>query len=209
MTTTLIPAQTRESQASITPQDALRRLRDGNERFVAGQPAERSLHDQVQATSKGQFPFAMVLGCIDSRVPVETIFDQGIGDIFTARVAGNVANADMLGSMEFACKLAGSKAIVVLGHTSCGAVKGAIGNAQLGNLTELVSKIAPAVATVRSQGAAEDEAVTDRVAETNVRIVLESIRERSPVLAEMERNGEIALAGAMYDVSTGEVRFLD
>ncbi len=222
MTTLTVFTQTPESQAAITPAQAIARLEDGNRRFVTGSRLERRWNEQVKATSAGQYPFALVLGCIDSRVPVETVFDQGIGDVFTARVAGNVVNADVLGSMEFACKLAGSKAIVVLGHTSCGAVMGAIGNTRLGHVTALVDKIGPAIDAVRAEvdavraevdevRAEVDEAdpgFADRVAEANVGLVLASIRSRSPVLAEMEAEGEIALAGAMYDVATGEVRFL-
>jgi carbonic anhydrase len=141
-------------------------------------------------------------------VPVETIFDQGIGDVFTARVAGNVVNEDLLGSMEFACKLAGSKAIVVLGHTSCGAVKGAIGKARLGNLTTLVEKIEPVVEDVASSSDPEDPGFADAVAEANVRFTMDAIRAKSPVLAEMEADGEVTVVGAMYDVSSGEVRWL-
>ncbi len=208
MTTLTVFTQTPESQAAITPAQAIARLEDGNRRFVTGSRLERRWNEQVKATSAGQYPFALVLGCIDSRVPVETVFDQGIGDVFTARVAGNVVNADVLGSMEFACKLAGSKAIVVLGHTSCGAVMGAIGNTRLGHVTALVDKIGPAIDAVRAEVDEADPGFADRVAEANVGLVLASIRSRSPVLAEMEAEGEIALAGAMYDVATGEVRFL-
>lgn len=196
-----------EIQAAMTPEGALARLRDGNARFVAGTPVERDLHDQVKVTATGQFPFAILLGCVDSRVPVETVFDQGIGDVFSARVAGNVAGGDVLGSMEFACKIAGSKAVVVLGHTSCGAVKGSIAGARLGNLTGLVKKIEPAIDATEADPQAEGFA--DQVAETNVRLTLSAIREQSETLAEMERDGEIAIVGAMYDVATGAVRFLD
>ncbi len=210
MTATLPIAQTSETQSAITPEQALEMLRDGNRRFLEGNPIERPLDAQVEATASGQYPFAVVLGCIDSRVPVETIFDQGIGDVFTARVAGNIVNADLLGSMEFACKLAGSKAIVVLGHTSCGAVKGAIGKARLGNLTRLVRKIEPVVDRVvyESELDREDPELADTVAEANVLATMEAIREESPVLAEMEAAGEIAIVGAMYDVTSGEVRWL-
>lgn len=209
MTTMMATTQTKDTQAALTPQDALRFLREGNERFLNGNTIERPWLEQIRTTAEGQYPFAVVLGCIDSRVPVEAVFDQGIGDVFTARVAGNVINADILGSMEFACKLAGAKAIVVMGHTACGAVKGAIANAQMGNLTELVSKIAPAVNTARAEDPTEGEGFVDRVVEINIGGVLRQIRERSAVLAQMERDGEIALVGAMYDVATGEVRFLD
>ena len=203
-----VSTQTSASQAALTPQSAVAMLREGNARFVAGTPAARDLAAQVRATSAGQYPFAFVLGCIDSRVPTELVFDQGIGDIFTARVAGNVVNRDLLGSMEFSCRLAGSKAVVVLGHTSCGAVLGAIDAAELGNLTGLVQKIEPAVTAVDGARDSENTQYVDAVAETNVRMVLNQIRSNSPVLAEMESAGEIALVGAMYDVSTGEVRWL-
>jgi carbonic anhydrase len=208
MTTLLARTQTPDTQAATTPTDALEMLREGNRRFVEGKLIERPWSEQVEATAEGQYPLAVVLGCIDSRVPVEKVFDQGIGDIFTARVAGNVVNEDLLGSMEFACKIAGSKAVIVLGHTSCGAVKGAIGNARLGNLTALVQKIEPAVESVRAEMDSDDPGFTDRVAEAHVGLVIESIRKQSPVLAEMESNGEIALQGAMYDIATGEVRFV-
>lgn len=204
----MAPTQTAESQEALTPQAALDMLRDGNRRFVNGTPASRDLMEQVKATAAGQYPFAVVLGCIDSRVPVETVFDQGIGDIFAARVAGNVANEDLLGSMEFACGLAGSKVVVVLGHTSCGAVMGAISNAELGNLTGLLGKIEPAVQSVNGTRDVEDAAYVDRVAEANVRHVLEDVRTRSPVLAQMEAAGDILIVGAMYDVGSGAVRFL-
>lgn len=208
MTTTAALTQTAESQAALAPAAALDRLRDGNRRFLAAETLDRLLLDQVRETASEQFPFAVVLGCIDSRVPVETVFDQGIGDIFTARVAGNVVNADVLGSMEFACRIIGSKAILVLGHTSCGAVEGAIAEVELGNLTELVGKVRPAVETVRERVDDEEPGFADLVSEENVRRTLATIRDGSPVLAAMEADGEIALAGAVYDVSTGMVRFL-
>lgn len=199
---------TAESQAALSPTAAVQALKDGNRRFLDRASAPRDPESDIQVTSTGQHPYAVVLGCIDSRVPVETVFDQGIGDIFTARVAGNVVNEDLLGSMEFACKLAGSKAIVVLGHTSCGAVKGAIGKARLGNLTHLVQKIEPIVDQVRAELSDEDAGFTDAVAEANVAATLAAIRSDSPVLAELETEGTIALVGAMYDVSSGEVRWL-
>ena len=205
---TPVPAQTAASQAALSPAAALEMLRSGNQRFVAGTPANRDLAAQVRSTAGGQYPFAVVLGCIDSRVPIETVFDQGIGDIFAARVAGNIVNGDLLGSMEFACNLAGSKVVVVLGHTSCGAVKGAISQARLGNLTGLVQKIEPAVAAVEGERDATNDPYVDQVAETNVRMTLDAIRSQSEVLAGMEESGDILLVGAMYDVSSGEVRFL-
>ena len=205
MTTT---TQTQESQAAITPAQAIQLLKDGNARFIQGTPAQRAYSEQIAATATGQYPFAVVLGCIDSRVPVEIVFDQGIGDVFSPRVAGNVVNGDLLGSMEFACKLAGSKAIVVLGHTSCGAVKGAIAQARLGNLTGLLNKIEPVVDEVAASLKRDDPAFVDGVAEANVKRTIDAIRADSEVLAELESNGDIAIVGAMYDVASGQVRFL-
>jgi carbonic anhydrase len=200
--------QTAASQAAMTPDEALEMLREGNQRFASAQPLNRDFAQQIQATAAGQYPFAFILGCVDSRVPIEVVFDQGVGDVFTARVAGNVMNEDMLGSMEFACNLAGAKAIVVLGHTSCGAVKGSIAEVRIGNLTDLVEKIEPAVESVTGERDVTDLDYVDRVAEANVALVLRQIRDESPLLVEMEQAGDIALVGAMYDVSSGEVRFL-
>ena len=202
-----VPAQDAASQAAITPDGALTLLADGNARFVAGTPARRDYSDQIRATAADQFPFAVVLGCIDSRVPIETVFDQGIGDIFTARIAGNIVNTEMLGSMEFACQLAGAKLVVVLGHTSCGAVKGAISSARLGNLTQLVQKIEPAVEAIDGERDVDNAPYVDGVAEENVRMVIEEIRSESSVLATMEQDEEIRIVGGMYDVSTGVVHF--
>ena len=203
-----VPAQDAASQAALTPDAALTLLADGNARFVAGTPARRDYADQIRATAGAQYPFAVVLGCIDSRVPIETVFDQGVGDIFSARVAGNIVNTELLGSMEFACRLAGSKLVVVLGHTSCGAVKGAISSARLGNLTQLVQKIDPAVEAIEGERDVDNAPYVDGVAEENVRMVIEEIRRESPVLATMEQEGEIRIVGAMYDVSSGVVRFI-
>lgn len=202
------PTQTAESQSSMTPAAALEMLREGNARFVGGTPAQRDLSEQIEATASGQYPFAIILGCVDSRVPIEAVFDQGIGDVFAARVAGNVVGGDVLGSMEFACAVAGSKVVMVLGHTACGAVKGAISRAELGNLTGLVQKIEPAVAAVEGERDDSNSAYVDQVAETNVRMVLDEIRARSEVLAGMEQAGDIMIVGAMYDISTGGVRIL-
>ena len=203
-----VPAQDAASQAALTPDAALTLLADGNARFVAGTPARRNYGDQIRATAAAQYPFAVVLGCIDSRVPIETVFDQGIGDVFAARIAGNIVNTEMLGSMEFACRLAGSKLVVVLGHTSCGAVKGAISSARLGNLTQLVQKIDPAVEAIEGERDVDNADYVDGVAEENVRMVIAEIRRESSVLATMEQEGEIRIVGGMYDVSTGVVRFL-
>ena len=202
-----VPAQDAASQAAITPDAALTLLTDGNARFVAGTPVRRDYSEQIQATAAAQYPFAVVLGCIDSRVPIETVFDQGIGDIFSARVAGNIVNTELLGSMEFACQLAGSKLVVVLGHTSCGAVKGAISSARLGNLTQLVQKIEPAVEAIEGERDVNNADYVDGVAEENVRMVIAEIRQESSVLAAMEQEQEIRIVGGMYDVSTGIVRF--
>ncbi len=204
-------AQTAESQASITGESALQLLKEGNARFVGRTPLARDLLQQVAVTSAGQYPFAVVLSCIDSRIPTEIIFDQGVGDIFNARIAGNFVNADILGSMEFACKLAGARVILVLGHTSCGAVKGACDKAELGNLTQMLHKITPAVdATTTGPGEARNSGnigFVNRVAVKNVELTMEDIRMKSPVLAEMESDEEILITGAMYDVASGKVEF--
>jgi len=199
--------QTRESQAAMTPAAALERLKAGNARFATNATKRRDWSAKVAATASGQYPFAAVLGCMDSRAPVETIFDQGIGDVFTVRVAGNVVNEDELGSLEYAVSV-GTKLIVVLGHTSCGAVKGAIDGAQLGNLTGLLAKIHPAVDETRCTDG-KDAACVNGVAEKNVLHSLKEIREKSPYLAKALDDGKIALVGAMYDLATGKVTFLE
>lgn len=203
--------QTAETQAVINPSMATQMLKDGNERFTSGNPLNRDLHKQVKETATGQYPFAAVISCIDSRIPTEVIFDQGIGDVFNARIAGNFVNEDILGSLEFACKLAGSKVIVVMGHTSCGAVKGACDSAKLGNLTQMLDKIMPAVdGTSTNEGEERNSSNTDfvnRVAQKNVDLTIEDIKAKSPVLKEMLDNGEIDIVGAMYDVKSGVVSF--
>lgn len=206
-------AQTKASQDAISPAKALELLKEGNQRFTAKQQVERDLNLQVEQTSTGQFPFATVLSCIDSRVPAELVFDQGIGDIFSVRIAGNFVNSDILGSMEFASKLAGTKLILVLGHTACGAVKGACDHAELGNLTGMLDKIVPAVDAVTEPAAAADRTsanidFVNAVGAKNVTLTIERIREESPVLAEMEQAGEIQIVGGMYDIATGQVSFL-
>ncbi|TNE54986.1 MAG: carbonic anhydrase [Bacteroidetes bacterium] len=203
-------AQTKESQSSMTPEAALTMLKVGNARYVENRMLQRDYLKQTQQTATGQYPFAAILGCIDSRVPAETVFDQGIGDIFNVRIAGNFINTDILGSLEFACKVAGSKLIVVLGHTSCGAVKGACDHVQLGNLTEMLGKIKPAVDAVTDETADRSSAnasFVQKVIDMNVRMSLEAIMSNSPVLREMYENGEIDIVGAMYDVKTGKVDF--
>lgn len=202
---------TRETQASLTPQKAFEILRDGNRRFVGNLRANRNLLQQVNETSAGQYPFAVILSCIDSRTSAELIFDQGLGDVFSVRIAGNVLNEDILGSMEFACQVAGSKLIVVLGHTKCGAVKGACSHVEMGHLTGLLSKIAPAVHRVSEAGgsdASPDEFV-ERVAVENTRHHMHAILTRSPILEHLYNEARIGIVGGMYSVETGEVQFFE
>lgn len=207
-------AHTKETQAAITPQIALQLLKEGNQRFQQKHMANRDLLNQVDDTKSGQFPFATILSCIDSRVSSELIFDQGIGDIFSARVAGNFVNEDILGSMEFACKLAGTKLVLVLGHTACGAVKGACDDAKLGNLTALLSKIKPAVASVTepsdpAERTSKNIDFVNEVAVKNVHMTIDNIKNQSEVLKEMEANGEIMIIGGMYDINNGGVTFFE
>jgi carbonic anhydrase len=203
--------QTQATQANMTPAEALARLKEGNARFVANRRAERDLAEQVRITGSGQYPFAIVLGCVDSRVPPEVIFDQGIGDIFSVRIAGNFVNADILGSMEFATKVAGARLIFVLGHSHCGAIMGAVDGAELGNLTGMLTNLKPAVEAVpapEGERSSQDASFVQQVAEKNVELTIEAIQQQSPVLKEMLDNGEIEIAGGMYDVETGEITFL-
>ncbi len=207
-------AHTRETQATMTPQKALQYLKEGNMRFQNNLKANRNLLEQVNDTSEGQFPFATILSCIDSRVSAELVFDQGLGDIFSVRIAGNFVNTDILGSMEFACKLAGTKLIMVLGHTACGAVKGACDDAKLGNLTGMLAKIKPAVKAVveptdKSLRNSSNAEFVDKVAAKNVQLTIDRIIEESDVLAEMQQKGEILIVGAMYDINTGAVNFYE
>jgi carbonic anhydrase len=205
-------AHTKETQATLTPEKAVAFLKEGNLRFQNNLKANRNLLEQVNDTSTGQFPFATILSCIDSRVSAELVFDQGLGDIFSIRIAGNFVNEDILGSMEFACKLAGTKVVIVLGHTSCGAIKGACDNAKLGNLTALINKIKPAVRAVKTP---EEEHLrnssnldfVNSVSEKNIYMTIDNIRQQSSVLEEMEAEGSIKIIGAMYDVSNGLVTF--
>ena len=197
----------------MTPEKSIQSLKEGNVRFQNNLMANRNLLEQVDDTKSGQFPFATILSCIDSRIPAEMVFDQGIGDLFSVRIAGNFINDDILGSMEFACKLAGSKVVVVLGHTSCGAVKGACDGAELGKLTGMLDKIKPAVeAVVNPIEAAERTSknldFVNEVATKNVAFSIDAIRSGSNVLAELEKNGDIKIVGAMYDVANGKVSFL-
>ena len=197
---------TKKIQSKLSAQEVLEILKEGNQRFLNQAPKSRNLLEQVNTTSTGQFPLAVVISCIDSRVPTEMVFDQGIGDIFCVRVAGNVINQDVLGSVEFACKVAGVKLIVVMGHTSCGAVKGACNDVELGNLTGLLNKIKPAISIVANRGvAANDAGFVDEVALENVQVSLDTILNDSPVLKEMVDNHEVKCAKGMYSVQTGEV----
>lgn len=202
--------QTKQTQAAITPQKALQMLKEGNSRFVQGMMLQRDLMQQVKATGAGQFPFAAIVGCIDSRASNELIFDLGIGDIFSARIAGNFVNDDILGSLEFACAAAGAKLIVVLGHTECGAVMGACDDVVLGNLTQMLANIKPAVAAVSgydSDRSSRNTAFVQAVTDKNVELTIARIRERSSILRNMADKGQIGLAGAMYDVHNGKVTF--
>jgi carbonic anhydrase len=199
--------QTKESQAAMTPATAIARLKEGNARFVANALKPRDWTAKVVATASGQFPFAAVLGCMDSRAPIEIAFDQGLGDVFAVRVAGNVVNDDELGSLEYAVHV-GAKLVVVLGHTSCGAVKGAMDGVELGNLTGLLRKIKPAVDAAGCKDSKDAGCVT-KVAEMNVRQALKEIREDSPYLKKYFDDGKVGLVGGIYDVATGKVTFLD
>lgn len=201
---------TRDTQATITPERALELLTDGNDRFVRNLKANRNLLEQVNETRDGQWPFATILSCIDSRTSAELVFDQGLGDIFSIRMAGNVLSDIVLGSMEFACKLAGSRLLVVLGHTNCGAVKGACDNVQLGNLSTLLNLIQPSVyfeRTVTENRTSKNAEFVNKVAHIQVRRTVEAVVERSMVLREMIEQGTIGLVGGMYDVASGEVEF--
>jgi carbonic anhydrase len=202
-------ALTKAQRDKLTPDDILALMKNGNKRFYTGQPEDYDFLAQQRSSAKGQYPAAVLLSCIDSRAPAETIMDLGIGDVFNSRVAGNVESADILGSMEFACKLSGAKVVLVMGHTSCGAIKGAIDNAELGNLTGLLAKIKPAVAatTYTGERTSKNYAFVDAVARKNVDITIANIRKDSPVLAEMESSGAIKIAGAMYNLETGVVDF--
>jgi len=196
--------QTKITQDALSPKDAYNMLIEGNKRFTQKLMADRDLLSQVSETSGGQYPFAVVLSCIDSRVPAELVFDQGIGDIFSARVAGNIVNEDVLGSMEYACKVAGSKVLVVMGHSKCGAVTSACKHVELGNITALLDKIQPAVKAVDEE---MSDAKVEKVAAVNVKLTIERIRKESSILADMEKAGEITIVGAMYNVATGAVEF--
>jgi carbonic anhydrase len=210
MAPSLSGSLTKEQRNSMTPQQVIDELKKGNERFRAGKMAPRDYLAEKRSSASGQYPAAVVLGCVDSRVPAEIIFDVGIGDTFNGRVAGNVVNDDLLGSMEFACAVSGAKLVLVLGHTACGAVKGAIDDVVLGNLTGLLARIKPAIPETKFDGekSSKNPAYVDAVAKTNVKIAMENIRLRSSVLRDLEKKGSIQIAGAMYTLSNGMVEFL-
>jgi carbonic anhydrase len=201
-----------EEQKRLTPDDVIRSLKEGNQRFTSGTLTLRDHSKQIRSAVNGQYPKAIILSCIDSRVPVEDVFDKGIGDLFVARVAGNIINEDILGSMEFSCKVAGAKVVLVIGHEYCGAVKGAIDKVQLGNLTALLSKITPTVEACQhfsGEKTSENPEFLDLVIRENIKISVASIRRQSSILSEMEQNGEIKIVGAYYNMDNGEVIFFD
>lgn len=203
---------TRAEQEALTPAEVLEMLRAGNQRFVAGTLTLRDHSAQVRKAALGQYPKAIILSCVDSRVPVEDVFDRGIGDIFVARNPGNFVNVDVVGGMEFACKLAGAKLILVLGHEDCGAIKGAIDHVQLGNLTTMLENIQPSVEQVakrKGEETSKNEAFVQQVAKQNVRDAITNIRKLSPVLLDLERQGKIKMVGAIYNMDTGEVDFFE
>jgi carbonic anhydrase len=203
-------ALTKEQRDKMTPGQVLDELKKGNERFQSGQMIQWDYKDQQRATAAGQFPAAVILGCIDSRAPAELIFNVGIGDTFNARIAGNVVNDDLLGSLEFSCAVAGAKVILLLGHTACGAIKGAIDDVEMGNLTGLLARVKPAITVTSFDGQKSSKNATyvDEVARTNVRLGLDQIRRRSPLLGDLENKQTILIAGGMYDLTTGVVEFL-
>lgn len=209
LSASLSASLSKEQRDAMTPAQVIEELKKGNERFRAKKMVPRDHLAEKRASAAGQYPAAVVLGCLDSRVPAELIFDVGIGDVFVGRVAGNVVNDDMLGSMEFACAVSGAKVILVLGHTACGAVKGAIDDVVLGNLTGLLARIKPAIPGTQFTGekSSKNPTYVDAVARTNVQIAIDNIRRRSPVLANLEKEGAIRVAGAMYSLTDGRVEF--
>ena len=203
---------TKETQNGLTPKLALDILKEGNQRFVHNIKAHRNLLEQVNETSSGQFPFAAILSCIDSRTSAELIFDQGLGDIFSIRIAGNILNDDILGSMEYSCKISGSKLLVVLGHTKCGAIEGACNNVELGHITTLLNKVKPAIALeteTKTDRNGKNKAFVNNVSRHNVILTVQQIKEQSLLLREMEKSGEIKIIGGLYDLDTGMVTFYE
>ena len=209
LTASLSKSLTKEERDSMTPAQVLDELKKGNERFRSGQMASRDYLGQKRSSATGQYPAAVILGCLDSRVPAEIVFDVGIGDTFIGRVAGNVVNDDMLGSMEFACAVSGAKVVLVLGHTACGAIKGAIDDVVLGNLTGLLARVKPAIPATKFDGdkSSKNPSYVDAVARTNVELGVAEIRRRSPILQDLEKKGTTKIVGAMYDLTTGVVEF--
>jgi len=205
----IVPAQDKESQSKITPAIALQMMKDGNTRFIDGVLYKRNMLEQVRTTAYGQYPYAVVLSCIDSRTAPEITFDQGIGDIFDARIAGNFINDDILGSMEYSCKVVGARLILVMGHTDCGAIKSTIDDAQLGNITQMLTKIKPAVEKTVYDGekSSKNYDYVDLVSKENVLLAIENIKLNSPILKELYDNGEIDIVGCMYNVQNGKVEF--
>jgi carbonic anhydrase len=199
--------QTQASQAAMTSAKALAALKEGNARFVAGHPEARDFRAQVHATASGQYPFAAIVSCMDSRASVEIVCDRGLGDVFSLREAGNVVDVDTLGGLEYAAKVVGVKLIVVMGHTHCGAVKGVIDGVELGNLTELLKKIQPAMEKPVPAAKSKDDAYVEKVAERNVRLQMKEIQDKSPIIRELVQSGKVGIAGAMYDIETGKVTF--
>jgi carbonic anhydrase len=204
-------ALTKAERDALTPSQVLEELKKGNERFRTGKSIPHDFREQQRTSAAAQYPAAVVLGCIDSRAPAEIIFDVGIGDTFNARIAGNIVDDDLLGSLEFACAVAGAKAVVLFGHSACGAIKGAIDDVEMGNLTGLLAHIKPAVAATQFSGerSSKNDAYVDAVARSNVRLGIDAIRSRSSILANLEKQGRIHIVGAMYDVNTGAVDFLE
>jgi carbonic anhydrase len=203
---------TKDEQAQLSPDTVLQMLKDGNNRFTGDNLTVRLHSAQVRAAASGQYPSAVVLSCLDSRIPVEDVFDKGIGDLFVARVAGNIVNEDILGSMEFGCKVSGAKLIVVMGHTECGAIKSAVDDVKLGNITALLSKIKPAVDSTQSFNGEKDSKnkdYVDVVCKKNVELTINDIRQHSEILKDMEQKGEIKIVGAVYDMTTGKVNFME
>ncbi len=204
--------QTKETQTHLTPQKAWQILKDGNDRFINNLKANRNLLQQVNETSSGQFPFATILSCIDSRTSAELIFDQGLGDIFSIRIAGNILNEDILGSMEFATKVVGTKIIVVLGHTKCGAIVGACNHVEMGNLTTLLNKIQPAIFQehdTKENRNGSNESFVNNVTSLNVKLTIERIRRESPIIAELESEGKLIIVGGIYEVESGRVTYFE
>lgn len=204
--------QSKETQMNLSPDMAFQILKEGNHRFVNNLKANRNLLQQVNETAEGQFPFATILSCIDSRTSAELIFDQGLGDIFSIRIAGNILNEDILGSMEFATKVVGTKIIVVLGHSKCGAIVGACNHVEMGNLTTLLQKVQPAIQaekTTTSNRSGSNQAFVNNVTEINVHLTIDRIRKESPIIAELEREKKIKIIGGVYEVETGKVNFFD